>query len=432
MILGGNSIVSITKSRLRIMFRMWSLARRVQTRMNTKRLALKSFCLLLMAFAYVGDLAAGDRGVYVIASEPCSICLPRFPTLLFRVDGENLSKIRTVTTQSQGTIFIHAFHDKGYVFVGSEGALKGSFLLDVIDLEAVSTQESYDINMCEDCSFISTNHLQIREGSLIYLVRGAREDQDRYRGVNLKTGRISTDFGVGDEGRAYLVGPGSPFVDTNHSPLNVFDDAREALNNVYDKKSRLGWKAPGELELALGKVAAWQLVNNDQMRTISAREFLDGESRSRKVGYFVFDKAAGSWSRLELPKGYFPLRAHRHWLVTEEFDPEPSIELNFVELAAQFYAPFPSTASRFSMRFGGSVPTGLFRFYNLYTKEMIIHDTDEPYSEVLYVDENDMVYYRVSDELRLAQIEGGKLVHSRVLVKSPEMWAVHWLFLGRE
>ena len=61
-----------------------------------------------------------------------------------------------------------------------------------------------------------------------------------------------------------------------------------------------------------------------------------------------------------------------------------------------------------------------------------MHDTGEPNSEVLYVDEEARVYYRVSDELRRARIQDGRLEKSMVLVKVPELWAVHWLFVGHE
>ena len=50
----------------------------------------------------------------------------------------------------------------------------------------------------------------------------------------------------------------------------------------------------------------------------------------------------------------------------------------------------------------------------------------------LHVDGADVAWYRVRDELRKAKIENGKLGAETVVVKGPEMWAVHWLFFGKE
>ena len=163
----------------------------------------------------------------------------------------------------------------------------------------------------------------------------------------------------------------------------------------------------------------------------------------------VFDKASRQWVTLSLPGSGFPaetvrdywsgleqfgeiypMRAYRDWLAAEEVNVYSEDNLDLEPLKTQRFPPFLSAAERFQER--RVAPTGRFRLYNVRSKEIIVHDTGEPNSEVLYVDENDVVYYRVSDELRLAQIEGGKLVQSRVLVKLPEMWAVHWLFLGNE
>ena len=124
------------------------------------------------------------------------------------------------------------------------------------------------------------------------------------------------------------------------------------------------------------------------------------------------------------------MRAYGSWLAAEEINVYAPQRLDMESLEAQRFEPFWSAAERFQEK--RAAPAGRFRLYNVRTKERIAHDTGEPNSEVLFIDENDRVYYRVSDELRLAQIDGGELARPQVLVKSPVLWAVHWLVFGTE
>ena len=382
----------------------------------------------LVALTASVDLAAGEKQVYLIASEPYDEFMATFPTLLYRVDGERLTKVRTVTTQRQDTIFVAAYNELGYVVVASEGAVPGSFLLDVIDLKSVLTHKSYDIDFCAECVYISS-YLRVRDGSLTYVLRGSSGAVSRYRGVDLKTGTMSSDFGLEDEGYAYSGAYGRTFVDGPGFILDgVSAEGNEAITYDADQIYRLGWTLPDGLELKRGKTFTLQFVNNSHLRVISAGGYRP--RGLRRWGFYVFDKAAAVWSKLELSGGKFSLRAFHHWLVTEEIYYGIPPEIEFERMQGQRYRPFLSAASR--MRHRKMTPTGQLRLYNARTKELIVHDTGEPNSEVLFIDENDRAYYRVSDELRLAQIDGGELARPEVLVKSPVLWAVHWLVFGEE
>ena len=105
--------------------------------------------------------------------------------------------------------------------------------------------------------------------------------------------------------------------------------------------------------------------------------------------------------------------------------------LNLARLELQQFPPFLSAAVNLS-QVREIAPTGRLLLCDARAKALIIHDTGEPNSEVLYVDEDDVAWYRVSDELRRAPIEDGKLGPEEVVAKAPELLAVHWLFFGRE
>ena len=381
----------------------------------------------LLALMASAGLAAGEENLYLIASEPFDAPLATFPTLFYRLDGGQLTKIRTVTTQRQDTMFARVYHDKGYAVVASDGAAKGSFLLNVIDLESVSAQTSYDIDTCEGCFYIES-YLLSRNDSLIYVILG--RDRDRvYRGVNLRTGAMSSDFDDRDEVHAYSGSHGNGFVDHGGGIIlrNIMGVGKDAVIYEWGNARRLGWTLPDGLELRKDGSYAVQYMNNDHLRVTS----IGGHPRdSRSRLFYVYAKAGDAWSKLKLSGGLFSLRAYRHWLIAEEIyrgiPGSPELE----RLEVQHFPPFLSAADRLRAR--DIAPSGRFYLYNARTQALIIHDTGEPNSEVLYVDEDDAVYYRVSDELRRAQIEDGELARPSVLVKSPVLWAVHWLFLGKE
>ena len=300
----------------------------------------------LLACLAAANLSAGDQSIYLIASEPYLDRLESFPTLLFRVENGDLIKVRTVTTQEQDTRFVDVYPGRGYALVGSDrrrwpGSL---LLLDVIDMNSVSVQKSYEIDLCDDCSFLSS-HMQDGPDGPVYFFYGYNDGSDIYKGVDLTTGRMSNDFDVDDEANAYRTGKGSSFVD-----------------------------------------------------------------------------------RLRGLTGAF--RGYGHWLAREDIQSYKPGVVDLERLKRHRFAPFSSAAERFED--DQAAPSGRFRLYNARTKELIEHDTGEPDTEVLYVDEDRFAYFRVSDELRRARIGDGKLGPEEVLAKAPELWAVHWLFFGRE
>ena len=213
----------------------------------------------------------------------------------------------------------------------------------------------------------------------------------------------------------------------------------------------LAWELPPDLILGSDSWgdSARLVVNNDHMRVIVRVPFNRPGTQAAATMFYVFDKATAEWATLELPgsgvpKGaqthyietldtsgtYFPMRAFRKWLAAEEIYRYEQGALDMDRLAKHQFGPFSSVAERIDKY--EAAPTGRFRLYNVRTKDMIVHDTREPDSEVLYVDEDDFAWFRVSDELRRARIEDGKLGRPEVVVKTPEMLAVHWLFFGRE
>lgn len=378
------------------------------------------------------SLGAEERSVFLIASEPSDDSSFSFPTLLYRVEGGSLEKVRTVTTQRQNTMFVDVYPARGYAVIGSDRTVGlGSLLLDVIDMSSVSAQTSYDMDICDGCGAISS-HLQDRSDTLAYFLEGYN-DGSVYKGIDLTTGRKLTGFDRTDEANTYRTGYGSIFADGSRPFRAVVHDGNQLIYGEGDTPRRvsLGWQEPRGYGWAPGSVIVSVYVNNDELRIISVDRHSNWEGEVRGLGLHAYDKVAREWSRIDIPAWYAPFRAFGHWLVSQETDRYEPGSLNLARLELQCFPPFLSAAVNLSMD-RGIAPTGRLLFYNALTKTYIVHETDEPNSEVLYVDKDDTAWFRVSNELRRAPIQEGRLGPPEVVAKGPELWAVHWLFFGKQ
>lgn len=414
--------------------------------------------------------------MYVIASDPYPN-LPGndAPAILYRVEGERLEKVRTITTPRQDTLFVHPYPDKGYVFVGSVGARAGAFLLDVLDLRSLGVERTLDLDGCWGCNatnfrrecrgcLYATSHLLNRGGRLIYMIRPAAYWDGaqlncacRDLGVDIVTGEAVADLGSAALGLAYQNGSPGGLVDGGDFGMPVYAEGTEAIvRDTFEGSPRkLGWQLPPGVRLGTGSGHSgdWAnlLIDNTDMRVLLVMPFnqrsppVDAKQRT----LHVFDKASWQWRTLELPGSgvpmearwgyvraldspgtYLPIRAFGEWLAAEEIYAYKPGALDMESLAEQRFGEFRSAAERFER--DKVAPSGRFRLYNARTQTLIAHDTGEPDSEVLYVGEDDMAYYRVSDELHRAPIQSGRLGPAELVAKAPELWAVHWLFFGRE
>ena len=411
--------------------------------------------------------------MYAIASDPNKP--GNAPAILYRVEEERVEKVRTITTYWQDTLFVHPYPDQGYVFVGSVGARAGAFLLDVLDLRSVGEERTLDLDGCWGCNasnfrracrgcLYATSHLLNRGGRLIYMIRPAAywEGEQlncacRDLGVDVVTGEAVADLGSAALGLACQNGSPGGMVDGGDFGTPVYAEGTEAIlrDTAEGRPRNLGWQLPPGVRLGAGpgRSGDWArlMIDNPAMRVLlvmpSGRWSPPADAKPHVL--HVFDKASWEWRTLELPGSgvpmrtrwgyvqaldspgaYLPMRAFGEWLAAEEIYAYDPGTLDMERLAGQQFGEFRSAAERFEQ--DKAAPSGRFRLYNARTQSLIVHDTGEPDSEVLYVDEDDVAYYRVSDELRRAPIEDGKLGEPELVAKAPELWAVHWLFFGKE
>lgn len=147
----------------------------------------------------------------------------------------------------------------------------------------------------------------------------------------------------------------------------------------------------------------------------------------------VFGKAAGRWFRLpasRLPAG--PTRAFGPWLAVEEWrdagtSRTPEERISALEVRD---GPFPTGRLLFYDTRPDAAADAEHPFLEMSSGRLIEHHAGDPDSEILLIDDNDVAYFRVGDELRRADLRDGGLANEEVLAKARELLAVHWLVRG--
>jgi hypothetical protein len=153
--------------------------------------------LVLLLFITAQSAGATKRNaisgkLFFIAGTPEKHTPLRFPTVLYGVDvNMALKRLRPITTQEQGSEFIRPYYDDKLVLIGNKSQ-KGFYQLDYIDMNHVLQPKSYEIQLCEGCSYSRSYHLQ-KEGKLLHQVqalksKGGNAVDISFYGINYKDG----------------------------------------------------------------------------------------------------------------------------------------------------------------------------------------------------------------------------------------------------
>lgn len=395
--------------------------------------------------ALAGACLHGGEELYAIAGVPLG-SIADSPVVLYRVDRGSLAKVRTVATLRQNPHVVKSYPEKGFVFVVSDGAFDGSFLVDVLDLGDMSRERSvdFDYDACSGCNFREARLLE-RGGRLVFYIRarGASLDGTRvtqYLGLDMHSGEFVRDIGRADV--TYLHHAGGQPGGVDGSDVLVSIGVRVQHPEVpYVTRNPdtfdLHWRLPDGFSRPEGG-RIYQVANNDHARVVSV-----GGGAKGTPQWLVFDKSVGRWTGV--PVSTFPFggdaRLVGRWLVREEvregMDNEAWRNIAQADPAVWPAAPqqrgegpFWSAEVRADLR--DRTPTGRLQFYDTRTGNVAVHDTGHLDSETLMIDDYDAVYFRVGDELHRADLGDGTLANVETVAKAPELLAVHWLLRGVE
>lgn len=380
---------------------------------------------VLVLVASIG--AAEPRQAYVITGRPAVDDI--LPTTLFRVENGGLSKVRDIVTDKNRTVHVLPYYEEGYVFIRSNLSQydSSSFRLDLIDLSSVATKISYDIELCEEC-FNHQSGPILKNGQLLYLVEvskladDAGYSPDRYWGIDAATGSILRDLDAGDVEHVHSFGkPHGLYQEVYGFRTDEFGRDRILSDGLqpYRKESidyeeweriDLSYKLPKQA--ACEECSSYQKINTGSIMLLESY-FPADAAGSRGKATYVMNKKRKGWRELESKTSCRSITAFGDWLVTGTSREPESTEECYVNLMRGY--------SRVKLH-----------FLNTLTDERFIHDVGMPGSQVLMIDEDDVVHLRMADELWRGKIQDGRLDGMEMIAKSVKLHHAHWMVLGHE
>ena len=299
-----------------------------------------------------------------------------------------------------------------------------------------------------------------------------RDDESWFLGIDLVRQRVIADLDYGMLRNALTYGASGGLVEGEDYVYPVHETNGEAVVYLGNTPYPLGWRLPDLLwpnatnsdpyidvngrevsnELPTSPVTV-QTVHNRYARVVADAGHRIGINSQRV--FHVFDKASKTWAHVVWLGDLFQMRAYGPWIAFEELysRKQSAAHVNYLNgwrsqhkhqqteherLDAQrapysLYAkaPYerPSTAERLEKRRVN--PAGWLHLYHVSRRQRVSHHTGEINSEVLYVDDQNRVYYRVNDELRRARVMGSNFIDITVLAKHPVILSVHHLFFGK-
>lgn len=377
--------------------------------------------VVLVCSTFLTDFSVASGKIYLIAGNPAPQLLTRSsPVLLYSLEDSGVRKLRTIATQKQNAFFIRPYQEKGFVLVGSE-ATPTSFQIDKIDLSSIEKEQSFEFSICKDCYFFRSHMVELGDENVLMHVSG-NSINDVLRvdiaGLNINNGSV-VKMGYANLKSVYSFGTSSGNEASGDRLASIYADGRNAAWGYYQKLD-LGWELPEGFNPAETE-RIFQLVNNDSIRIMTSSGLVD--RKHDNYTYYINDKKNNKWSSVILDGNFLSVRGFKHWLVSQEAYIS-STENSFTDSNGLFL----TASERFA--YSGISPTGRLYLYDGIASRLIVHETNEPDSEVLFVD-FDEVYFRVADEIRLGHLRLDHIDNIRTLVKSPLILAVHWLVKGK-
>jgi hypothetical protein len=395
------------------------------------------YVLLIVCFAFFPQISRAaeeisiDKGksIYLVAGSPLNRHMSAFPVVLLKLlpNGE-LERKRVVVTSGQGSIFVRPYYDQRILIVGSK-ALAGSYLLDIIGFDSVDIEKSFVIDTCPNCTY-SAAHLLFGDNNQLFQIflSGTQSENElsvHVNGVNISNGE-QIELELNDFIHSVSFGLPGGNIDGGDSLYSIYRQGRSAVWG-FQKQFNMGWELPVGFN-PMEDETIIQYVNTESIRLISSvNSITNPNTPDAETILFSFNKETQSWSRFHLAGDFVRPRGFGHWITAEESFRgfEPGILENLSEEPVD-YLP---TIERF--QYMNARLTGTLQFYNTIDEKLIVHEAGHPDSEVIFIEDN-IVYFRVYDELRTGVLESETLDNIIVLLKTPEILNVHWAFVGRD
>jgi len=383
------------------------------------------------------------KNLYFINSCPYTSGPLTFPTELTKLNQSSgkLEIVRILLNQDVGAEFVKIYHNERIVVAGSYDGI----YLNIVDMNNVKNNKMRLIKHPEKSKsggvycYISgySNLIRNEKGYLIFnQMFSADQGTNRYiTSINTKTLEQSETSAKSYKNviaYGYTDGSIDGIDYVNIYKQNGVINARVAEWVENNQNPSIPILLSNDLKNGNYDVDVL-LVNNDLISILANRDKKKTENDNLKH-LWIFNKKQNIWHQKALKgnvKGYA-----NYWvsgIVTEaEKGKRDNPGKKEIVKVDEFGDKYDISVKRTGIMFDAIVDEstyypGILFLYNIDTKQYIEIDTKQADSEVLLV-EDDMVYYRVFDEIFQAKIGKDKLENITILTKDDVVPDIHWMF----
>lgn len=375
--------------------------------------------------------AATTRHLYALTAAPRALGDGRFPAVLWSLgsQGGSIRWAREIIPARQGVDFVLCSLDGGVALIGSP-KYQGTTIT-ALDFNAPGLPRTARFG--GDSSLVIKRHLFWRDGQIhlaLCLVDARVRNRAEYEYLsvrlsdlsNSKIPRVTLYRDFANDGTPGIVLDNTDAIGLNHEAASGRILARGAAPRIPTGISVPipGPIPPGDIQLAAANrqlwVFTWGLV----------RERI-GPSATTPLA--IHHRPSGRWWSLEAPGGGCGFRLFGEFVAVQvrEILPagSPAKPISDAEVVPRSTGPsFAVVRESLGVR-----SPGVLLLYHVPSQRTIRRDTNEPDTEVLWV-ENERVLYRCDRTLYEARIEGTRLVDQTKLLERDFIADVHWVFYG--
>ncbi len=413
-----------------------------------------TFSLSILVY---GAFSQSRANLYFVSGHPFTNIETQFPSTILKYEKDSLKKVSTITNNKMLLSYIRVYPELNLLTALTEDykTKEDQKTLHIVHLDQPDTvyhlkvflpsnrsctksslvQTKQGVFECFVCYDKNVTHIPVSERKTeVYGYDVNRLERRELSAEDLRFSVASGSAGGAIEGDDYFL----LYTNSSDGRIKIPVTADTTLRPLFPLSLPDSFKLKRKKRVAV-------LCNNE---TFTAMLVNHTEPNSENIGYselIVYSKNGSSFFRRRIKGNDAEFRSLNKWIAGDVIDMNSKIVYNEkgqIKDNVKFSRISPgknerrgkgtSTGAPFDFRseFLDRYYPGILYLINTETKNYIEWSTGQGDSEILLI-ENDLVYYRVNDEIYRAPIlNGQKLGKTQLLIKNEIVPDIHWAFIS--
>lgn len=358
--------------------------------------------------------------------------------LMYNKDSMKINEVVNLATYENRIKDIRYYYESKRIVISKEAKKKYEENLYLINTDKFDSL-IYQPIICPK-SFAYTGFKVIQEDGKPFLCiacfNNDMEEFEVLKGYSFADFR-EKDFKANDN--KHIVLSGSAYFIERSDYQNIYTEPTNGniripvVRNI-DERPNFPLVLPDSLQLRKKEMLNIIINNKNQFVLYSnSSEYVNNQIGSSTLLIYDYDKK--DWYMHQIKGNYPSINSYGRWLAGVVYDYtgesyNTNKESPGKETRSKLNSKNPFNADERFSYFHIYSPSILYLF-NTYTQKYIEWNTGQGDCEILLV-ENDIVYYRINDEIyKFPILKGEKLGNPELLIKDPQVLDIHWAFISK-